>query len=411
MRKTRHEMSKLISNPRRFASLIATVLGETLFALMQRRRSSGAMKLSDLRRVLVVRPDEIGDVVMTIPFLRELRRNLPQARISLLIKPALRNLAELCPYVDELIVYDREINGSFVTLRSWARMIRFARRELWPRHFELAIFPRWDAGPFEGPRLTYLSGAPWRVGYSEHLTPWKKIQNRGCDRYFTHFVGKKGMQHEVLNNLDVISFLGGRVESERLEIWTAPEDESFADEALRTRGISSADTVMAFGVGTRLGSKRWPYENFCALSLELVKDPGARVILLGGPEDQSLGASPSSEGIIDLRGKTTLRQVAALLKRCTLYVGNDTGAMHMAAAVDTPVVQVSCHLQNGSPLVYPWPDQFGAWQVPQVLVKPTKPTPPCVDHCNYGESHCIQSVPVDQVARAAREMLRLKAAS
>jgi len=393
------------------APFIATILGEPLFFLMRRRPSTRAMKLSAIRRVLVVRPDEIGDVVMSIPMLRELRKNLPEARISLLVKPALGNLMIPCPYVDEVLMFNRDEPGSFSLVRTWVRMIRFAVEKLWPRHFDLAIFPRWDAGPYEGPILTYLSGAPWRVGYSEHVVPWKSIQNRGCDRYFTQILESKGMQHEVLNNLDVVRSIGGRVESDRLEIWSTPEDDTFVQEALRAMGVTSGDHVIALGVGTRLGSKLWPFENFQALSRELAKDPQTKVILLGGKEDLALGAAPTEASIVDFRGKTTLRQVGALLKRCTLYVGNDTGAMHMAAAVGTPVVQVSCHPQGGSPLVYPWPDRFGAWQVPQMLVKPAHPVPPCVDHCSAGVSHCIQSVGVEQVARAARDMLRMRVAS
>jgi heptosyltransferase-2 len=110
-------------------------------------------------------------------------------------------------------------------------------------------------------------------------------------------------------------------------------------------------------------------------------------------------------GLLDFRGKTTLRQAAALLKRCCLYIGNDTGPMHLAAGVGTPVIELCCHPLTGSPMTSPWPERFHPWNVAQTVLRPPVPLAPCVDGCVADDAHCIRTIGVDEVLRAARAML------
>jgi heptosyltransferase-2 len=397
--------SKLTSPP------TVTALGEPLFRLLRRRRTTPEPKLSSVRRVLVVRPDEIGDGVMMTPYLRELRRNMPEARITLVVKPALHNLFETCPYVDEVLTYEWNIPGAFFAAKRLARILRLAWRRLWPQHFDLAILPRWDADYCHGSFLTYISGAPWRVGYSEHVAPWKALLNGGYDRLFSHLLSNTVLQHEVLHNLEVIRFLGGDVRSDHLELWLTKKDDQFAEETMRAMKVSPNDLVIALGVGARFVVKRWPISQFTRLTQELVQNPVIKVIWMGGAEDVALGAAPAeNRSVLDCRGKTTLRQAAALLRQCALYIGNDTGPMHLAAGVGTPVVELCCHPLTGSPLTSPWPDRFRPWKVAQHVLRPERPTAPCVDGCAADESHCIKAISVDQVLHAARELLEMRVA-
>src|SRR5512141_888224 len=117
--------------------------------------------------MLVVRLDEIGDVVLMSAFLRELRRNASDASITLVVKPGTRELVERCPYVNEVLPFDWGASGRMATLRLRARAAAMARKELWPRRFDLALHPRWDADYYQASFLTYFSGAATRVGYSE----------------------------------------------------------------------------------------------------------------------------------------------------------------------------------------------------------------------------------------------------
>ncbi len=120
-------------------------LGEPLFQIMGLRRKGAVIDLKAADRVLVIRLDDIGDMVLSTPFLRELRRVVPQAKISLVVKPSVEELAVGCPFVNEILVYDPGPLGYTPTFERMQRTVRFSARHLWLRRFDLAIIPRWDA--------------------------------------------------------------------------------------------------------------------------------------------------------------------------------------------------------------------------------------------------------------------------
>jgi len=194
-------------------------LGEPAFRLLGMRRASGEPTLAGVRHILVVRLDEVGDVVMTGPFLRELRANARQARITLVVKESVANLVELCPYVDEVLTFEWLARGPARALRLHLRALRLARRALWPRGVDLAIVPRWDVDWYHGAFLAYLSGARQRVGYSVGVVQHKQRLTPGYDQLFTRVLGDAPASHEVERNLEVIRRLGGTVGSVALEAW------------------------------------------------------------------------------------------------------------------------------------------------------------------------------------------------
>ena len=188
--------------------------------------------LSRIKRVLLVRVDEIGDVVLTTPLIRELRKNLPHAWITLVVKPEVYNLIETCPYVNEVLVYDWNVCGQKRNLIRHFRILKLALLRLWKRNFDLAILPRWDCDYYHSSFLAYLSGAKARVAYSEEVTTYKRMLNKGYDKLFTHVLTDNYLKHEVEHNLEVITFLRGNIDDDRLELWVDKEDERSAQALL-----------------------------------------------------------------------------------------------------------------------------------------------------------------------------------
>jgi heptosyltransferase-2 len=121
---------------------------------------------------------------------------------------------------------------------------------------------------------------------------------------------------------------------------------------------------------------------------------------LGRELERQLGGT-----VINSVGRTTLREVCALLKHCQLYIGNDTGAMHLAAAAGVPVVEISCHPLNGSHFHANSPRRFGPWGVDFTVLQPEKAIEPCSDGCTAFQAHCIQTVTVADVRNAAEKHL------
>jgi lipopolysaccharide heptosyltransferase II len=387
---------------------VTFLAGEPTFWLLGMRGRKRKNDLSQVKRVLVVRLDQIGDVVLTTPFLRELRRNLPNAWITLVVKPAVHNLVELCPYANEVLTYDWSVSGSLAPLQRHWRALRLAYCYLWSRHFDLAIVPRWDADYYHARFVAYFSGARWRVGHSANVNEHKQRLNRSFDRLLTHVLNDKTLRHEVEHNLDVIRFLGGTVQEQRLELWIGEVDEAFVERVLQSHGIYPEDLLVAFGPGARAPQRMWPFPNFVEIGAWLKREYHARIVLVGGRGEEPLGREIQrqlGDTAINVMGYTTLRQAGALLKRCHLYIGNDTGPLHLAAAAGVPVVEISCHPVGGSLLHSHSPSRFAPWGGPHRVFQPEKALAPCREMCAATQAHCIRGVTVEQVKEAIEARL------
>jgi heptosyltransferase-2 len=389
---------------------VVLFFGEPFFWLLGRRGKERHTEFPRHKRVLVVRLDEIGDAVMTTPFLRELRHNLPEASITLVVKPSIRNLVELCPYVNEVLTYDRGDSRYWGPLQGSWRALRLAYQHLWTRHFDLVVVPRWEIELHHHSLVAYLSGAPGRVGYSQDRVEHGGRFSRRFDPLFTHLLTDHTLKHEVERGLEVIRFLGGVTRDDRLELWVGEEDEFFAEEFLRSHGARFDDTLIAVGPGAGIQRRMWPIANFVELGAWLRRSYQGRLVVLGGMGEESLGEELQrqlGDMVVNAVGRATLRQTAALLKRCRLYVGNDAGPMHLAAAAGVPVIEISCHPPDGSPLHVNSPGRFGPWRVPHVVLRPETARDACSEGCTSHEAHCILAITVEQVIEAvAKEVSR-----
>jgi heptosyltransferase-2 len=359
--------------------------------------------LSQVHRALVVRLDQIGDVVLTIPFLRELRRNLPAADITLVVAPAAKELFVACPYVNDVIGLEPEALATGRIVPRALRAARASRRHGDGRGFDLAIAPRWGPDTYGAAVVAYASRARWRVG---HASVDGNAVADGYDRFFTHILCRDTVQHEVLQSLDLLRHIGGVVQSEDLELWTTADDDSYAD------GLLGGDRGrhIALGVGAGHPKRVWPKHNFEALGLELLRR-GHPLVLVGGQEDLALGQylkARLGSWVTDACGSATLTQTAAVLRRCRLFVGNDAGPMHIAAAMGTPVVEVSCHPQDGGDAHANSPVRFGPWSVPNRVSRPPHSLDPCSGACEASESHCISQITADQVAEAVQAIMKIE---
>jgi len=381
-------------------------LCEPFFWLMGMRGKGREIELSKVKKVLVMRLDEIGDVVLFTPFLRELRRNLPDAWITLVVKPSVYNLVELCPYVNEVLTYDWNIQGRFAIERLHGRALKLAWKHLWRRKFDLAIVPRWDADHYHASFVAYLSGAPWRVGYSENVIEHKSQANKGYDRLFTHLLDDRTLMHEVERNLDLLRFIGFTVKDEQLELWVSREDRAFADEVFRDK---KGGLIIGFGPsGGNSTLKQWPLSNFVELGRWLKTEYNANILIVGGPGEEGLRLELERElgsAAINMVGRTTLRQLASLLANCRFFIGNDTGSLHIAVAKNVPCIALlgpTCQ------------HRFGPWGKGHIVIQSSMPCSPCskpqhLDRCGtclFESPKCIEGITVDQVKEAAAAQLK-----
>jgi ADP-heptose:LPS heptosyltransferase len=332
--------------------------------------------LSEARSILVIRPDEIGDVVLTSPFLRELRRVAPRARITLLVKPGCYGLVELCPYVDAVHPFEFG-SGGRLPWRVWK--IRY--RELPRRGFDLVLLPRYDTDWYNSELVAHLlAGSGGILAHRRKADLGGRWQAPAC-RFFSN----PRIEHEAEHPLSFLLWCGaGDIASTHLELWLDREDDAFAARLLSGPGL-----YVAFAAGARDWPRRWPADRFAELARWLRERLGLIPVSLGARGD------PRLDGI-DMVGRTTLRQAAAVMKRCALFVGNDSGLMHVAAAVGTPVVEISAFRAGGNPGHHNSPCRFRPWGVPHRVVQPAAGT----------EVLAIDEVAVEAVQAACADLLK-----
>jgi len=368
-------------------------------------RNDQKTDLSHIKKVLVLKTDEIGDFVLASAFLRELRLHFLNARITLVVNSAIYKLAELCPYVDKIIVYKQDIPRYLRPFVLPWRAFQLGYYTLRPEDFDIALVPRWDMNTDYSAYVAYFSSAKRRIGYTEHVNSRKQLVNKGFDLMLTDIISDEKSQHEVEKNLGLIRYLGGNPSSDFTELWINSEDENFADKML---AHLSTKRLIVFCPGAGKSNRQWPSDRFVELGKWLQTDYDASLIIVGGDEDKPVGEcihNKLNKGTIDCTGRTTLRQTAALLKRCHLYVGNDTGSMHMAAAMRVPIVEISCFPIDGPEWHWNSPCRFGPWQVPRRILQPGKMFFDSSDVFADEHLNHINEISVEQVKDAIRELL------
>lgn len=376
---------------------------EGIFARYGFRDLLYSPRVRHAKQILVLRLDEVGDLVLTTPFLRELRRNFPEANITLVVKSHVYNLMEECPYINHIVA----VNGMDIDVsngRVLDEFLRICRDMLWRQRYDLCIMPRFDVDLNGACLLGFLSGAAVRIGYSEVVTPWKKARNQGYDSLFTHVLSGKCETHEVERNLDVLRRLSLSIEEDNLELWTDLEDEKFAAGEF----VEPAAKRIVFAPGKAANSRAWPTDRYIALGKKLIEEYDADIVVVGSLSERdacSIIEQALPGRVKNFAGRTTLRQVVALLRFCDIYVGRDTGIMHMANAVGIPVVEVSCHPKQGIRDHGYSPVRFRPWQGVSAVLQPLECSVPCQGRCQQNYAHCILQISVEAVKAAADSIM------
>lgn len=311
---------------------------------LQRRRPGAVPPFAPerVRRILVVRNDNIGDVLCTTPALRALRRAWPAAHLAILVTEHCREAVERNPDVDEILTYVKaKHHGGVLGLAALGNLTRVIR-DLRRRRFDLAIAMR---RPFSRTNawLAYASGAPWRVGYlapSSH--PFRFFVNLGRE------AGAR-LSHEVDACLELLAAIG--VPSAGRALTLIP-DSGAVEEArrrLEAAGVTRRDRLALVHISSRREASRWPLERFAQAADHLHERLGLTILLSWSPGDASNPLFPGDDGKADevvrcMRARPVLlrtpglRELIAALSLCDFVLSTDGGLMHIAAALEIPQV-------------------------------------------------------------------------
>lgn len=378
------------------ASTVLRALGlltwaQTVAARLLTRNSSMRPARSNVDRVLVVRLDEtIGDTVMFSPFLRELRRSLPAATISLVVNRGRHDMYAHCPYVDEVFATDLRCAATRAVLMRPFNARKLVRHQLSGRAFDIAFVPRVDYD-HHAAFIAHASGAPVRVGYDERSTTRKAIVNRGINTLLTHRRIARPHTHEVDRHLDLLDVVGTRPTDSATELWIGNDAQAAADELIDRLGLENF--VVLAPTGGHSDLKVWPIERYSEIARQLLAD-NRMVVTIGSPADRDLVGQLDADvraAITDLSGQLPVMQTVALLRRSAAFVGADSGMTHVAAALGVPTAAIF-----GPTCVH----TFAPRGPRSVVVRHDLPCGPChqasnIDRCAtciYDEPQCMALV-------------------
>ncbi len=292
---------------------------------MPRRR----LALAELQpeRVCLIKPSSLGDVVNAVPTFLALRARWPNARFTWVVNRGLSSLVEGLPGLDEVVRFDR--SKAKLTREGLGAMGSLVS-ELRQRRFDLALDLQ---GLLRSGLMSFATGAPVRVGLSD--------AREGATWFYTHRVPMpKEPTHAVDRLMLVARAFGAEDQEPRFTAAMSENDRRWA--RLTLAEVPAPRLVL--NLGARWVTKQWPPDRFAEIALQAVKEFGAGLIAVGAPEDQPLVEELRShlDGVrlLDLCGRTTLPQLAALAAESDVFLSNDTGPLHLAAAAGARVVGI-----------------------------------------------------------------------
>jgi heptosyltransferase-2 len=339
-----------------------------------------------IKRILVKGTNWVGDTIISFPAVSALRQQLPKARISVLTKSRLAELWKANPDIDEVLPYDMlsGVERIFGELQI-ARLIK-------QKEIDLAvIFPR----SFSSALIAFLGGIPHRIGYKSEGRDLLLTERINCTAELLR-------SHRMYYYLHLIESLGSSPSPPLPSLVLNGTQKRWADTFLSQSGLKGK-VLVGLNPGATYGeAKCWPPERFAALGRRLIKDSGASILIFGSSRRQEKALNAAiAEGIgedcLNLSGETSLLQLAALLRRCRLLVTNDTGTMHVAAAVGTRVVAIfgPTDPRTTSPL-----------GIGHVIIRREVPCSPCLKRVCPEDHRCMNLIEVEEVYNAVGMQLK-----
>jgi heptosyltransferase II len=278
----------------------------------------------ELKNILVVQTAFLGDVILTLPLVQVLKRNVPDASIDFVLIPRSAELLVGHPAIQNAIVFDKR--GKDAGLGGLFRVASELRRN----QYDVAFVPHRS---LRSAALVALAGIPQRIGF--HTSTGRIILNR--------LVRYESRVHEVQRNLNLLRSVGIEFDGKEYPaLYPSDTDKLAVDRYLQSRGDHKGDRLIGIAPGTIWNTKRWLPERFAELSRRLAAS-GWNVHLLGGAEDRALCekiATSAGEGVRVAAGEFALLQSAEFIRRCAVVICNDSAPMHLAVAMKTPAVAI-----------------------------------------------------------------------
>ncbi len=346
------------------------------------------MSGTDIRKILVVAPNWIGDAVLALPAIAMLKHSYPQGEISLIGPPHIADLFQESPYIDRVLGCKYSTLKTLLLTASILRNKAFHMAVLLPNSMRSAL-------------LAYLAGIPLRAGYikdsrkillSIPVRTNKKIRKAHMKEYYLHIVREVATRTGRIIE-DTTPANGG--------LHLTREEKALALEILHRNNILPDDLIVGINPGAAYGpAKRWYPERFGEVANKLYKEYGGKIIIFGGKSDGEISQQIAKAGnvpVLNMAGRTTIRELMALISQCKVFITNDSGPMHIAAAFSVPVVAIFGSTD---------PDRTSPIGEGHVIIKKDVACSPCfLRECPHN-MECMDMIGVEDIMRGVEKIIR-----
>ncbi|MCK9615222.1 MAG: glycosyltransferase family 9 protein [Candidatus Omnitrophica bacterium] len=326
-------------------------------------------KAVNVKRILLVRLDHIGDFVTTTPLFKNIKSHFSKAHLTVIINPAVFDLAKNNPYIDEIITFKASWFGRYASNLSMADFFKLIKR-IRNGKFDIGIEPR---GDFFSIILMFLGGVEYRIGYG--VTGGGFLLNQEI-KYNKNI-------HAIEKNLDVLRAMKVPIKNNFPQIYFSGPDKDFVETLLKNVKYNDKKAIVIHPyAGTQ--AKQWGESKFKQLIKELQAD-NYDIFIIGAKEDEE-----SYDSVYDLRGKLNLPQLACLIKRIGFFIGLDSGPANIAATLDVPAV-IIC---SGTNIAQNWiPNSSKV----RFVLKETECKPCELKVCLKQKHFCMGDITVEEV--------------
>ena len=269
-----------------------------------------------MKKILIFHTAFIGDIVLSTPLIKNIKKLYPESEITYVTTPAGRVVLSNNPYLKEVIAYDKRGKN-----KGFKGMLNLAK-ELRNKKFDIAYIPH---RYLRSSLICFLSKIPLKIGYD--ISEGKLFLNKKIEY-------RKDL-HEVER---LLKLLDTECNDKKIELYPSKEDKEYIDNYLKDKNTNNKKLI-ALAIGSKWNTKRWPIEYFNELIEQLESLDDVRVVLVGGNEEKELPVRYSDK-TINAIGETSLLQLAELIKRCDLIVTNDSSPIHIASAFETYIIAI-----------------------------------------------------------------------
>ncbi len=333
-------------------------------------------------KILVIKPSSLGDVIHALPFLKAVKDTFPDSGIDWIISRNLQDILDANPLINELIVIDKDSWKDIMNLRRTSREIYNLKKTLKEKHYDMVIDLQ---GLLRSGVISLFTSSPLRIGFDNAREGSKHLYNKR--------VSVNMISHAVDKNLEVAKAIGAEVKGIEFPLYV---DESVREKAKSL--ISDIDEYIIIFPSARWHTKRWPIENFASL----ISGLSIQCIIAGSRSDRLMAqriSELSTKTPLNLCGKTDLKSLAALISDARIVISGDTGPMHIAVALDVPVVALFGPTDPMRTGPYGWQDNKNL-----TVIKSNTPCSPCFKkRCK--DPFCMSSISVEMVMKEVKSLL------